>query len=188
MAHLDIQEKRSSSWIWWVIGLVLLALLAWWLLSANNREDDVTDAGVAPVPVIAGDPAAAAPAPASAETITDLNALTSASDPNMLMGRRVVLTGVPVAQAVSDKGFWIGSGSAVGEGVFAVRTNQSQANTAPDGAMRAGRSANVFGVIQAIPTNLTEQTATWNLRETDTQVLSQHRFYIHVDSVRLAGS
>ena len=187
MAHLDIQEKRSSSWIWWVLGLVLLALLAWWLLSANDR-DDVTDAGVLPPPVVAGDPAAAAPAPTSAETITDLSALTSTQDPNALMGRRVVLSGVPVAEAVSDKGFWIGSGSAVGDGVFAVRTNQSQPNTAPDGAMTAGRTANVYGVIQAMPTNLTQQTATWNLRETDSQVLSQHRFYIHVDSVRLAGS
>lgn len=187
MAHLDIQEKRSSAWIWWILGFVLLVLFAWWLLSSNTR-DDVTDAGVLPPQVVPGDPAAAAPAPAGAETITDLAALTSAEDPNALMGRRVVLTGVPVAEAVSDKGFWIGSGSAVGDGVFAVRTNQSAANTAPDGAMAAGRTANVYGVIQAIPTNLTEQTATWNLRSTDSQVLSRHRFYIHVDSVRLAGS
>lgn len=186
MAHLDIQEKRSSAWIWWVLGLVLLALIAWWLLSSNGR-DNVADTGVVPPPVVAGDPAAAAPAPAGAETITDLGALTSADDPNALMGRRVVLTGVPVAEAVSDKGFWIGGSKAVGDGVFAVRTNQSQPNTAPDGAVTAGRSANVYGVIQAIPTNLTEQTATWNLRATDSEALSQHRFYIHVDSVRLAG-
>lgn len=178
MAHLEIQEKKSSNWMWWVIGLVLLALLAWWLLSRNDGDEVVNSA--------AGVTQAPAAAPTDAGVITDLGTLTGNTDANAMMGRRVALMGVPVSEAVSDKGFWLGSGTGVGQGVFAVRTNQMQANTAADGAVTAGRNANVWGMITAMPTNLSAETATWNLRSTDTEALGAHRFYILADSVRLA--
>ena len=178
MAQLEIQEKkRGGSWMWWLLGLVLLAVIAWWLLSRNG-DVDVVDTGAGMTAVT--------PAPDAAGAITTLDALTGATDANALMGRRVALTGVPVAEAVSDKGFWLGSGTGVGQGVFAVRTSQMQSNTAADGAVNAGSSVNVWGVITAMPANLSAETATWNLRSTDTEALGAHRFYIHADSVRLA--
>ena len=178
MAHLEIQEKKGGSWMWWLLGLVLLAAIAWWLFGRNDDRDVVgSAAGVTQSP---------APTPTDAGAITDLGALTGSTDASATMGRRVALTNVPVLEAVSDKGFWIGSGTGVGQGIFAVRTNQMQSNTAADGAVTAGRNANVWGVITAMPTNLSAETATWNLRSTDTEALGAHRFYIHADSVRLA--
>lgn len=185
MAHLDIQEKRSSSWIWWLLGLVVLAIIAWWLLSATNRRE-VTDAGIPPAPIGTTDPIATTPAPTGG-TITDVSTLMNAENPAELMGRQVVLMGVPVSEAVSDKGFWIGSSKEPGQGLYAVRTNQMQPNTAPDGSVRSGENANVYGVVAAMPTNLNDKTTEWNLSATDQQALTKHRLYVHVDSVRLAN-
>ncbi|MBA3890225.1 MAG: hypothetical protein H0X64_06820 [Gemmatimonadaceae bacterium] len=183
MAHLDIQEKKGGGWLWWLLGLVALALLAWWLLTRDNDADvDTVGLGTTPA-VVATDPMATP----DAGVITDFNVLMRETDANALMGRRVALTNVPVSNAVSDKGFWIGQGTGVGQGIFAVRTNQMQSNTAADGAVTAGKNVNVWGVVTAMPTNLSSQTATWNLQATDTQALAAHRHYIHVDSVRITN-
>lgn len=183
MAHLDIQKKQSHGWIWLALGALVLALLLWWLLAGSDRnrvaENEIPD------------PIAAAPGVATTDAeggvITDLGTILSPDDAASLMGRRVALTGVPVAEVVSDKGFWIGSGTEVGQGVFAVRTNTAQPSTPADGAVDEGQQVTVHGVVTAMPADLRGQTATWNLRSTDQEVLAKHPVYIHVDSVRIGS-
>lgn len=185
MAHIDIQKKQSHGWIWLALGALVLALLLWWLLAGSDRGQVVENE----VP----DPIAAAPGVATSRTeaeggvITDLGTILSRDDGASLMGRRVALTDVPVADVVSDNGFWIGSGTEVGQGVFAVRTNTAQPSTPPDGAVNEGQQVTVHGIITAMPSDLNRQTVTWNLRSTDQEVLAKHRVYIHVDSVRIGS-
>lgn len=40
MAEIEIERKSGMAWLWWVLGLALLALLAW-LLFAGGDDDDV---------------------------------------------------------------------------------------------------------------------------------------------------
>lgn len=57
MADIDIQRKSGMGWLWWVLGLIVLALLAWWFLAADNEE-------VATDPTLTEQPAVeVAPAP-----------------------------------------------------------------------------------------------------------------------------
>lgn len=184
MAELDIQQKRNSPWIWWVIGLLVLALLLWWFTSMRDRDTAAgeTTGAMAPVPMMETGVVATAPTP-----ITDLSTLTGATTAGDLVGRQVSLNNVPVATVVSDKGFWAGSASTSGQNVFVVRGNQSASYTAPDGAVNAGKNVNVYGVVRAMPADMTQQSTEWNLRSTDRERLATRPIYVQADSVRIAG-
>ncbi len=185
MAEIKIQEKQGSNWLWWAIGLVVLALLAWWLIAANSRQTVVGEGDVVATPaaVATSDPMTAT-APTGA--ITDITTLTAATSASEFAGRPVMLSNVPVATAVSDKAFWAGSGSAANDRILVVRGNQSASYTAPDGAVNAGTHAMIFGTVQAMPADLTQQATEWNLASTDKQALATRPLYIMADSVRLA--
>lgn len=178
MAQLDIQRKESSGWIWWIIGLVILAALAWWFFSGRTTDTAVSDGSVVGAPAVE---------PMTNDgPITDLAALIGTGDMMAVMGRKVVLMNTPVTSVVSDKGFWAGSGTAVGQGVFVVRGNQDSSFTAPDGAVDAGKPVNIYGRVQAMPAILSQAVTTWNLASTDSSLLSTHKIYIQADSVRLS--
>lgn len=46
MAEIDIERKQTTAWPWILLGLVVLALLAWWLL--GHRSTDARAAAVTP--------------------------------------------------------------------------------------------------------------------------------------------
>ena len=181
MAEIKIEEKKGSNWIWWLLGLAVLAALLWWLLAGRDDGE----------PVVAGDtaavvaPSADGPTVGAAATgaITDLAMLGTAATADMA-GRQVMLTGVPVQEVVSDKGFWLGSES---ERVFVVRGDESSPATPPDGAVNAGQTVSIFGVVQSMPSDLTQQTAAWNLRSTDVSALAGQRVYVQADSIRITS-
>lgn len=192
MAQLDIQQKKGAGWLWWAIGLVVLALLAWWIVAGNDRavvvdggRDGEADSGVVAPAVAADGQPAGAGSPMSASMITELSTLTGASTIGDLAGRPVVLTDAPVFAAVSDKGFWIGSDSDAQQRVFVVRGNQMAAYTAPDGAVNAGTRVNIYGTVQKMPADLTQQNTTWNIKSTDSQLLAKYPLFIQADSVQL---
>ena len=186
MAQLDIQQKKGAGWLWWAIGLLVLALLAWWIVKANDRDGGVDAGVVAPAVAADGQPAGAG-SPNNPAMITELSTLTAATTIGDLAGRTVALAGVPVFAAVSDKGFWIGSDSDAQQRVFVVRGNQMAANTAPDGAVNAGTKVNIYGTVQQMPADLTQQNTTWNIKSTDSQMLAKYPLYIQADSVQLVN-
>ncbi len=59
MADIDVERKEGTP-IWpWIVGLLVLALLAWLLFSLLDRDEDPTAVGVMPVDTLAeGMPAA----------------------------------------------------------------------------------------------------------------------------------
>jgi hypothetical protein len=188
VAHIDIQKKSGSNWLWWILGLVILALLVWWLVGSTHRDSTTTSNGAVAAPaVVAAAPGMDSGYAGAASVITDLGVLTSSDSASALAARAVVLTGVPVASVVSDKGFWAGTGTADSQRVFVVRGNQSASYTAPDGAVSAGSRVNVYGVVQAMPADLTQQATDWNLKSTDSQALAAQRIYVQADSVRIAS-
>lgn len=52
MAEIKIQEKQGSSWILWVVGLVILALVIWWVVGRDDRDDDVNVGAATTVPSV----------------------------------------------------------------------------------------------------------------------------------------
>jgi hypothetical protein len=189
MAQLDIERKSGgTSWIWWLVGLVVLALIVWWMVAATTGHENVAGGEVGTMPAVA---APVAPADVggydASGVVTDLGMLTDTSAAGVI-GRHVALVSVPVLRAVSDRGFWAGTGEAPSNGVFIVRGNQSADATAPNGAVDAGAMVNVWGTVERMPGNLTQQASDWNLQSTDQARLGEQRVYIQADSVRIAAS
>ena len=181
MAEIKIEEKKGASWIWWLLGLAVLAALLWWLLAGRNDGEPVVAGDTAAVVAPGADTAIVGATAAGA--ITDLAMLGTAATADMA-GRQVMLTGVPVQEVVSDKSFWIGSEA---QRVFVVRGDESSPATPPDGAVNAGQTISVYGVVQSMPSDLTQQTTAWNLRSTDASALAGQRVYVQADSVQITS-
>lgn len=85
MADIDVERKSSPTWIWWLLGLILLAVLIWALTRGGDDADTITPAPVAG-PVVedpAGDLAAVPPELQTFES----QCTTDAGTPTTDMGR-----------------------------------------------------------------------------------------------------
>jgi hypothetical protein len=108
MADIDVERKSGTAWIWWLLGLIVLALLAWWLF-AGDDEPEVAGV-VEPAPVVA--PAGPTPAnPPPPAPVAQGGLLTLAdvwANPAANFGNRVYTPeSVRVTEVISDRGFWV---------------------------------------------------------------------------------
>lgn len=172
MAEIKIEKRGGGlGWLWAVLGLILLALLAWWLLGRGDERQAVAGGEVAPAAAV------------GTGVVTDWSRLADAQA-GTLVGQPVALADAPVVDVVSDRGFWIGDATAR---TFVVRGNQSLDATAPDGAVNAGQRVAVWGTVQGMPADLTQQGTEWNLRSTDRDALAGQPAYVMADSVRIVS-
>lgn len=149
MADIDVERKSSMSWLWWVLGLILLALLIWWLIPDGDDDVLVTD----PAPVVEPMDPVAAPVPgAVGTTIADVLA-----NPAAHAGQSFSTETVRVAEVVSDRGFWIESN---GQRLFVVKNESPEAGTAdvqgpadvrPARNINAGDMVQINGTLYASP-------------------------------------
>lgn len=111
MAEIDV-ERKSSSWIWWVIGLIILVLIMWAWLAGDDDEDAV----VTPVTIAAPieEPTAAKPPPPEPIAQGPLSLADLLGNPGAYIGQGVDLApdAVRVAAVPSDRGFWVEDGGA----------------------------------------------------------------------------
>lgn len=51
MAEIPVEKKSSKGWLWALLALLIVALLAWWLLSDDGDEpvDDIDTVAAAPM-------------------------------------------------------------------------------------------------------------------------------------------
>lgn len=113
MADIDIERKRSGSWMW-LLGLLLLALIGWllWGLMDGDDEAAVVDPVVAPVveaPPVVDEvqplpPGANPPTPVAQAAGIPVSQIIQS--PATWTGRTVGGE-VRVTEVVSDRGFWI---------------------------------------------------------------------------------
>lgn len=50
MADIDVERKGSPTWIWWILGLLVLGLILWALMGMGDDDEDV--GVVEPAPVV----------------------------------------------------------------------------------------------------------------------------------------
>ena len=94
MANIPVEKKSNLSWLWWVLGLVLIGGLIWFLVAAG--DDEVETAAVTP----ATTPEAVAEAPSV--TIGDI-----LGTPADYIGDPFSQAEVMVSDVPTDRGFWI---------------------------------------------------------------------------------
>lgn len=98
MAEIPVQKKSSMSWLWLLLGLLLVALIIWWLLADDDEvETDVVDSTVVEqVEPVTG--------PETGELPMTLTAILA--QPQSYFGKQ--FTGeVDVDGPLTDRGFWI---------------------------------------------------------------------------------
>lgn len=107
MAQINVERKSSSSWMWWLLGLVIVALLIWAIAEAMDRNREV--AAVAPVGTMADRYEAQPVTPGTPEMsgmVAGIPLDRIVANPGSWAGQSVSGE-VKVAQVVSDRGFWI---------------------------------------------------------------------------------
>ena len=75
MAEIPVEKKSSLAWLWVLLGLILAALILWWLLSG---DDEPEAAGVAGEQTVAGS-TIDQPAAAGAGALTSIDSVEEAN-------------------------------------------------------------------------------------------------------------
>lgn len=151
MADIDIQRKKHFGWLWMLLGLLALALLAWILLADDDDAEVVTTAPVA-APVDAGVTPVQPAAPVTGAPAAGIPIAAILANPAEWNGR-MVEGEVRVAEAVSDRGFWIEDG---GQRLFVVKNEsprpgvadvQGAADTMASRSLSAGKMVRMSGTV-----------------------------------------
>ncbi|MEE4199206.1 hypothetical protein [Erythrobacter sp.] len=98
MAEIPVEKKSSLGWLWLLLALLVLALLAWWLLSGDEDVAMVEDEAVM---VQDAD---------SQSVVGNADEMTLAAilaNPSAYIGREDFNGEVATAGPLTDRGFWI---------------------------------------------------------------------------------
>ena len=185
MANIPVERTSTGTpWWLWLLGLLLLALLAWFLISALSDDDDdvavVDDTEVVDV----------APAPVVAEPVTTEDQLYAVDGGEMEgvtvtrlePGTPVTLRDIQVLRVNGDSTFWIGRDD--GRRYLVVLSNLGEDETG------AGGSDGVFDVDDGDTVSITGAIARYvdgerglsELTDADTEALRERQAYIRVNS------
>lgn len=127
MADIPVTKKSSSHWWIWLIGLILLAVVIWFLwgiLGGDRTSTGSAPSSTAPAattappatatgasPSTAPPQGGAAPSGETGEAITDAGTYAATADKLSLVGKRAELTGARVERIVGPKTFTVASGN-----------------------------------------------------------------------------
>lgn len=116
MADINVERKGGMAWLWWILGLIVLALIVWWFLAAGDDDPDTAEV-VDPAPVVAPITTPEPVAQTQGVSIADIM-----GDPEGYVGQdfndEVIVTEVP-----TDRGFWIEDN---GARLFAIIIDQPE--------------------------------------------------------------
>lgn len=109
MAEIPVEKKSSLAWLWILLGLILLALLIWWAVGADDDEVDLVEPVVVEEQVVVEDePTLPVAGEATLATIL--------ANPAEYIGSE--FSGeVDVDGPLTDRGFWVESD---GQRMFAL--------------------------------------------------------------------
>jgi hypothetical protein len=119
MADIDVERKGGMGWLWWILGLLLLALVIWWIAAAGDDEAEVAEV-VEPAPVVTP---TTTPEPIAQGPLCVAQVLAA---PTTYVGQSLGECEMRVVEVVSDRGFWIEEN---GQRVFVVVNEASAATT-----------------------------------------------------------
>ena len=156
MANIPVRRRSGiPSWVWWLLGLILLAILALIILalcSPFGRPEATAPvaAVVQPSPTAPAaakaSPAAPSPSPGGVVVVSEAEL----GQPDRLMAlvdRPVQVTRVTVLDVVSDKGFWVGPNPS--QRLFVVLEEDQTAGQKVEGEadVNPGQTINLTGDI-----------------------------------------
>jgi hypothetical protein len=116
MADIDVERKGGMSWLWWILGLILLALIIWWIAAAGDDEPEVAEV-VEPAPVVTP---TTTPEPIAQGPLCVSQVL---SAPMTYIGQTLGTCQVQVVEVPTDRGFWVEEN---GQRIFAIIIDQPQ--------------------------------------------------------------
>lgn len=117
MAEIPVKRKSSLAWLWLLLAILVLALLAWWVLSDEDEGDRVS------TEVVTESMIAESPVTTSAGTTTPMSIAAVLSNPAAYVGRDDFAAEVTVPEVPTDRGFWI---EGEGQRMFAVLIDNPQ--------------------------------------------------------------
>lgn len=171
MARIPVEQKGGVPWWVWLLGLVILAGVIWLLVEAFENAPNVTR--VDPTPE-ALPPTPLPGAPLIEDTITTLDTVLDAGDPQRLVGRTVDVSGVAARQATGDSTYWVyHPEEGAGRRLFVVLDH-------PGMGTGEGNNMDVYGTIQPVEE---DDPAAWGVTGEDAERLRASQVYIRARSL-----
>lgn len=117
MAEIPVTKKSSLAWLWILLAILALALIAWWVLSRDDKVEGV------PVEAVSEGTIDSDPGATPVEPIAGMSIATILSNPAIYVGRDDFAAEVTVPEVPTDRGFWI---EGEGQRMFAVLIDNPQ--------------------------------------------------------------
>ncbi len=202
MANIPVRRRSGMpSWVWWLLGLILLAILVLIILalcSPFGRQEATAPiaAVVQPSPTAPtaakASPAAAkvspvAPSPSPGGIVVVSEAELGQPDRLLaLVDRPVQVTRVTVLDVVSDKGFWVGPNPS--QRLFVVLEEDQTAGQKVEGKadVNPGQTVNLSGDIERV-TNVDEIRQRWNLQPPAVEALQGQQVFMLARTVEIVS-
>ena len=202
MANIPVRRRGGiPSWVWWLLGLILLAILALIILalcSPFGRPEATSPiaAVVQPSPTAPtaakaspaaakASPAAPSPSPGGVVVVSEAEL----GQPDRLLAlvdRPVQVTRVTVLDVVSDKGFWVGPNPS--QRLFVVLEEDQTAGQKVEGEadVNPGQTVNLTGDIERV-TNVDEIRQRWNLQPPAVEALQGQQVFMLARTVDIVS-
>lgn len=162
MAEIPVEKKSSKGWLWALLALLLIALLAWWLL--DNDGDDMVE--------YTDETAAVAPAD------TGMADAPAAGAGTMAVGESVDLQNVRVTSLAGDMAF---NAEVNGQNMLVLFNQQQTPGTPTEGEydINEGSVVNIEGSVRSAADPLPEGVTA--------QIPSGTDRYIFADSIEMVS-
>ena len=204
MANIPVRRRGGiPSWVWWLLGLILLAILALIILAlcspfgrpeatspiAAVAQPSPTAPTAAKTSPAAGgvppSPVAPSPSPGGVVVVSE----PELGQPDRLLAmvdRPVQLTQVSVLDVVSDAGFWVGPNPS--QRLFVVLEEDRTPGQKVEGKVdvNPGQTVNLTGDIERV-TNVDEIRRRWNLQPPAVEALQGQQVFMLARSVEIVS-
>lgn len=108
MAKIPVEKKRQSTWIWWLLGLVLIGGIIWILVDTPDDDDELVLTGVEEVETLPTQ---------ERQDYEGVDLGVILANPGEYVGESFPTMEVRVSSVPTDRGFWISDGD---DSLFAI--------------------------------------------------------------------
>ena len=175
MAKIPVEQKSSTPWWLWLLGLLLLAGLLWLLIGLFDGDADEADVAPSDTTAQAVEEPMQNAGAAATGTVTSAAALFGASSVQTLVGREADLSGLSVGSVMGDSTFTVSPQSGSGQMLVALNEVVPASPPGVEGRydVTEGQTIDLAGTVRAMTQ---QEMDAWGITSSDLGGVNQNAY------------